>query len=144
MKNVIILGLSCLSLLMTGCDSSNRLNCTLEQDVSGNTVKQNIVATFSGDNVLNLTMNVETILEEQYIEHIDTFVDQIDMQFENYKGKKGITTNTAKKDNSVVFNMDINVDEMDDDAKNTLGIVDTESSYEDAKKSLENAGYTCK
>lgn len=143
MKKVIILFLGCL--LVTGCKSSKKfLNCTLTQQVSENTIKQDVSATFSGDNVLNLTMNVETILEEQYIEHIDTFVEQIDKQFESYKGKKGITTNTTKKENSVIFNMDINVDEMDEEAKNILGIMDTESSYETAKKSLENAGYTCK
>ena len=142
MKKVLLLGV--LTLLITGCKSTKFLNCTLKQQISENTIKQDISATFMGDNVSELTMSVETLLGEQYVEHIDDFVEQIDKQFEGYKGKKGITTETIKKDSSVIFNMNINVPEMNEESKNTLGIMDTESSYDDAKKSLESNGYTCK
>lgn len=144
MKKLFIISLGCLAMLMTGCSSNKELNCTIDQSAAGNTVSQNMVATFSGDKITKLTMKVETKLADEYVPYIDTFVSQIDAQFENYKDKKGITTNTTKEDSSVIFDMTVDVDKMDDESKDALGIVDVTGSYNESKKALASAGYTCK
>lgn len=143
MKKIAILGLGCLAMLATGC-GSKKLNCTMEQDSMGNKISQNIVATFSGDEISKLDMEVETKLADAYVEHIDMFATQLESQFESLKDKKGITTKTTKKDNSVIFTVNIDVKSMDEDAKDALGVVNTKGSYKDSKKQLEAQGYTCK
>lgn len=144
MKKLFMLGVCCLSLLASGCSSDKKLTCTIDQSTAGNKVVQNMEATFSGDKITKLNMEVETKLADEYVKYIDTFVTQIDSKFESYKGKKGITTNTTKKDSSVIFNMTVDVDKMDKDSKDALGIVDVNGSYKESKKALELAGYTCK
>ncbi len=144
MKKLFIVSIGCLSILMSGCSSSKELKCTMEQDAAGNTVAQNMVATFSGDKITKVDMEVETKLADEYVKYIDMFVTQIDSQFESYKGQNGIETKTTKKDNSVVFNMTIDVDKLDDESKDAIGIVDVNGSYKESKKALESAGYTCK
>ena len=143
MKKSIILIIGCLIFLVTGC-GDKKLDCTKKQEVSGNTVQQNIIVSFSGDKVSKIEKEIETQLNEQYAEYSDIFVTQIENQFQDYKNKKGITTNITTKDNSVIFSLVINVDEMDTESKNVIGFMNPESNYNDAKKNLEENDYMCK
>ena len=142
MRKLLIL--LCL-IILTGCDKNkdNTLNCTLTKEVSGNTVIQNVVASFSNDRVFKVDIKHEMKLNDEYTEYIDTFRQQIDAQFDDFKNKQGITTNLNQTSNTIIFTISIDISEIDNEAKKVIGI-NVSGSYNNTKKSFENEGYTCK
>lgn len=144
MKRIILLVIS--AMLITGCNSpkEQRLECSKETMQNENKVIETIITNYDKDNVSNMEIKTETILDDKYLEYIDTFEKQINSSFEKYKGKKGIDINITKADSKIVLNMIINVLSLDDETKKDLSITDTYSSYENAKKILKNDGYLCK
>lgn len=130
--------------LLTGCQKEKVLDCDMKQEQNGMEMKQNLKATFKGNEVKDITVKMDVILEEKYKSYADMFVSSIDSQFDKYKDKKGITYKTEKNDDGVVVTFYADLDKMDKDTKEELDMVDTTGSYEKTKEDLEKDGYTCK
>lgn len=134
------------SLVLVGCNDKKvqELKCTMEETVSENNVIKTIETNFENNKVLAASIKLQTLLNEKYLPYIDSFVKQMEEQFSNYKDKKGITSNIYQDDTSVTVYISFNINNLDDDTKQELGFINTDDSYDSAKKSLESNGYKCK
>ena len=116
----------------------------MEETVSENNVIKTIETSFENNKLLAASIKIQTLLNEKYFPYIDSFVKQMEEQFSNYKDKKGITSNIYQDDTSVTVYISFNINNLDDDTKQELGFINTDDSYDNAKKSLESNGYKCK
>ncbi len=144
MKKYIFLVVGCL--ILTGCNRNKirNLECSNTITENENVVKNVVEVKYIQNNVDTLWFKTETILAEKYLDYIDTFEEKINNGFNEYVNKKGISINSTKRENSIVFNMEIDVNLLDSETKNKLGITDTYSEYNTTKKNLEQKGYVCK
>ena len=56
----------------------------------------------------------------------------------------GAKVDIKSKDNKVIVDINLDLDKIDSKKLKKINLYDTEESYEDAKKSFEKLGYTCK
>lgn len=129
---------------LTGCGSKT-LSCTKEDNSNEDLKMTNkIEAKFSKDKITKMVTVVEVKADGIYKKHVDSLKKSLEEQFTDVKDKKGVTFKTDVKDNTISLRLDVNVKEMDADSLEELNIMETTQKYEDAKKSLEKDGYTCK
>ena len=150
MKNVLkasILSLS-LAFLLTGCESksSKTLSCSLSNDVNSMmSMSQTIEAVFKGSELTDINQNIKMTVKDDYVSYIDSMADGVRNQYEEIKDKDGVEFKVEVKDNVIDTTLNAELKKLDDAAKKKLSINNYESeTYENAKKSLEAAGYTCK
>ncbi|MBE6160351.1 MAG: hypothetical protein E7157_04840 [Lactobacillales bacterium] len=138
LATVVMIGLS------TGCKKEKVLDCSTTQEQSGIEMKQNMKATFKGNEVTDVKVTVDAVLGETYKNYKSLFVSSIESSFKKYEDLKGVDIKTTDKDDVVTVTLKADITKMDDEAKDALDIVDTTGNYEATKKALEKEGYTCK
>ena len=139
MKKYLVV-LVAMLLVVTGC-GGKKLTCTMEE--SGETAK--VVIDFDKNNkASNINMKMSMPLEEELSkeekEMMQSYMGLMCAGFD-YEGVK-CTTDLGSKSVDVVIDMDFK--KMSNEAKEALEFEPNETSYDDMKKSLEEAGYTCK
>lgn len=147
MKRFLKLGIPVLSLtlLLTGCGNTKTLECSMKDDSNdGMVLNQKVKVSFDGDNVTKVDMDMKMTVDEEYSDYMDMMEDSLKEQFEDIESKKGITLKTSTKGNDINISFVADLTKMDKDTKEELDIVDTEASYDEAKKTFEDEGYSCK
>ena len=130
--------------ILTGC-GSKVLECSRNNDYSEEMkMNQTIKTTFKKDKITKLSMDMDVKLNETFIEYRDELKASIEEEFSNLKDTKGIEYATKDTEDGFKFNLDADINKLDDNAKDQLDLVNTEQSYEDAKAEFESEGYTCK
>lgn len=130
--------------LLSGCGSKT-LECSRSNDYSEEMkMNQTVKATFKGNKVTKLSMDMDIELGEAYIEYKEELMGTVEDEFESLKGTKGIDISTKDTTNGFNFKLDADITALDDEAKEELDLVNTEQSYNDAKAEFESEGYTCK
>lgn len=135
---VVMIGLS------TGCKKEKVLDCSMSQEQSGIEMKQNLKATFKGNEVTDVTVVMDAVLGEKYASYKSIFVSSLESSFKKYEDLKGVEIKTTDDDDVVTITLKADITKMDDEAKDTLDMVDTTGNYDATKKALEKEGYTCK
>lgn len=145
MKKIMVCLLTFL-ILTVGCKkvSNNELKCTLTKQQDENSIIQTIETKFENNKAISINIKMQTLLNEKYVPYIDSFVKQIEEQFNNYKDKKGITSDIYQDESSVTVSILFNINNLDDTTKSELGFIDVNDSYDDTKLTLEKKGYICK
>lgn len=133
-------------LILTGCGGKT-LTCTNSESTSGLSMDQKIVATFNGEKVSRMKLEVEAkATSDLYKKNWDTLAKTLEEQYSN-KNKDGIKVTTSNKNYTYKISIDIDVKKAkDEDLKDydLDGIASNKDSYDDAKKELESAGFKCK
>ena len=142
MKKTKFLAILLFITILTGCGDKT-LSCTKEEDISAGKATETQVITFSNDkiNLYEAEMTIE--LNDAYKEYADLLLNSLEEPFSKFKDKKGIEYKTSKKDNSISITLNGEYSQMDEDTKKSFGVAEN-YSFNEAKKSLENDGYTCK
>lgn len=140
MKKYLILPL--LLLFLTGC--SKKLNCTKVENETGLNYNEEINVTFNKNKISNFSLKYDISLEEEYLSYVDTFKETLESTFSSLKDKKGIKYSVKDNKNGFVINMSANLKKLDNDVKKELNMIETDENYEEMKKDLISAGYTCK
>ncbi len=136
------------AVLLVGCGSSKKLNCSKDFSSSmsyGIKMTQDSEITFKSDKIQTLTMVMNFEIPETYSSQADSFLSTMKSTYERqYSKYNGVTVN-AEKVSDLKFKVTITMDykNMSDSDKKALGASGSES-YSVNKKSLENQGYTCK
>ena len=143
-KTLILLSAVVMIGLSTGCKKEKLLDCSMTQEQSGIEMKQNLKATFKGNNVEDVTVTVDAVLGETYKSYKSLFISTLESSYKKYQDLKGVEINTTDNDDTVTVTLKADLNEMDDESKEALDIVDTTGNYEKTKESLEKEGYTCK
>lgn len=147
MKKVLVLGSLFLgTAILTGCGGAETLSCTKEDEAATGKTITTMDATFEGNKTTKVDMNVTMELKDQYKDYKEQMVKALETQFASYQDKDGVEVKTDSKDSSVSVNVKVDTTKMKDaDAKSLFGFsTKSKQSKADAKKSLEDEGYTCK
>jgi len=147
MKRFLILGSIFLgTAMLTGCGGTEQLSCTKEDDAATGKTITKMDATFEGNKTTTVDMTVTMELKDQYKNYKDQMVKALETQFSSFQDKDGVEVKTDSKDSEVSVNVKVDTTKMKDaDAKSLFGFsTKSKQSKDDAKKSLENEGYTCK
>lgn len=146
MKNVLKLGIPTLALLLlvSGCGNTKVLKCTMSDSTDGMELSQTIKATFKKDAVTKMDMEMKMTVDDEFKDYIDDMADGLKSEFSNLEDQKGVNISTDTNGNVVTFKMTADLSKMDDEAKEELDMVGTSETYDQAKKELEEEGYTCK
>ena len=132
------------TILLTGCGSKT-LECTRENNYSDEMkMNQTVKATFEKKHVTKLSMNMDIELGENYLEYKDELKTSVEDEFANLKDAKGIEYSTKDTTNGFTFQLDADINKLDQTTKENLDLINTEQSYDDAKAEFESEGYTCK
>lgn len=119
--------------MVSGCGKEQTLNCTMDIDSMGVTMKYGIDIDFKGSSVDDMNVSVEVeypegITEEQKTLMTSTIKTQLESQgLEGKETENGMKL-TAGKDSPYFSGLDYS----------------GKLEYDDAKKYFEAAGYTCK
>ncbi len=145
-KYFILGGLLVTAGILTGCGGTETLSCTKEDEAATGKTVTTMDATFEGNKTTKVDMNITMELKDQYKDYKDQMVTALENQFATYKDQEGVEIKTSSKDSKVSVDLKVDTTKMkDSDAKSLLGFgTDSKQSKEDAKKSLEDEGYTCK
>lgn len=138
LATVVMIGLS------TGCKKEKVLDCSMTQEQSGIEMKQNLKATFKGNEVTDVTVVMDAVLGEKFVSYKSMFVSSLESSFSKYEDLKGVEIKTTDNDDTVTVTLKADITKMDKESKEALDVVDTKGDYEATKKALEKEGYTCK
>ena len=146
MKKRIVVLVSIIALGLTaGCGKKGKvLECTKSESQSGLTMKQTIKANFKGNNVEDITINMDAVLPEAYAAYKSTFIKTYESSFASYKKLKGVDVKVSETKDGINIKLTADLSKMDSDAKDKLDIVNTKASYSKSVKELEAEGYKCK
>lgn len=130
--------------MLTGCQKTEKLNCTKTETSSENlALKESLNLTFKGNEVTKMEIYSEIEISGSYINYIEDLATSLKQQYKDLEGKKGIDFTTNQIDNILSVTITADLKKMDKDAKAELSIGSVKQSLEDAKAELEAEGYTC-
>lgn len=135
-----LFGLSlCAALLLTGCGGKT-LKCTRTEEESGMKMSEEIVAKFKEDKISSIVLNAEIEVPDDMKELMDAFKSSLEEEFkgDNYKDAK---VKIETKDNRIIAKVEMDATKL---TKEQLEDINLKDTFEEAKKSLEEQGYSCK
>lgn len=137
------------SLFFTGCglkksDSSKVLECSTSNTIGSASSEEIYKIYFHDGKVDYFSLNINVTLNESDTVTRDNLESEVDSAFANYKNRKGISYSSDINDNSFNVKMDINYNELSDDDKISINIINSENSYDEIKNELETNGFLCK
>lgn len=142
MKKTKFLAIFLFMTILTGCGDKT-LSCTKKEDMSAGKATEKQVITFSNDKINLYDAEMTIKLNDNYKDYADLLLKSLEEPFSEFKDKKGIEYKTSKKNNIISVTLSGKYSQMDEDTKKSLGIAEN-YSFDEAKKSLEDDGYTCK
>ncbi len=130
-------GLGCLVLLLvltvTGCFGGKVLSCSIETNVTSNTID----LTFnSNDEVVNIDMEINAIYTEEPTD------EELNSMCADLEGLDGVVCEVSKDDESITMIAKIDLLKADDDTVQQFSY--GEDGYEASRADAEEDGYTCK
>ena len=136
-------------LLLVGCglkksDSSTVLECSSSNTVGSTSTEEVYKIYFLDDKVDKVSLNISVTLNEPDNVTRDNLESDVDSAFEDYKNKKGVSYSSDVNDNGFNIKMDINYNELSEDDKTSINIINAENSYDEVKLELENNSFLCK
>ena len=145
MKNLLKLSvIGCSLILFVGCGNKKTLKCSLTDNSDIVKGKNIIEAVFKEDEIVKITLGVESTFDEDYVSYMDSMVDAFDDEYEELSKKKGVSYKTTKKDKTINMILSADLTKMDEETKTEFNFIGNSESYKEAKKQLEDEGYTCK
>lgn len=136
-------------LFFTGCslkkeDKSKVLECSSSNTVGSTSTEEVYKVYFRDDKVDKVSLNISVTLSEPDNVTRDNLESDVDSAFEDYKNRKGVSYSSDVNDNGFNIKMDINYNELSEDDKTSINIINAENSYDEVKLELENNSFLCK
>lgn len=146
MKKGIIVFASVIALGLTaGCGSKGKvLECSKTEKQSGVELTSNVKANFKGNNVEDMTVDMDAVLPETYLAYKSTYKKAFESEFKKYADLKGIDVKISETKKGVNIKLTADLKKMDSEAKDKLDIVNTKANYKKSIEDLEKQGYKCK
>lgn len=130
--------------MLTGCQKTEKLNCTKTETSSENlALRESLNLTFKGNEVTKMEIYSEIEVSGSYLNYIEDLATSLKQQYKDLEGKKGIDFSTNQVDNVLSVTITANLKKMNKDAKEELSIGSVKQSLKEVKAELEAEGYTC-
>ncbi len=145
MKKVfLITSLVILASLISGCGKET-LTCTMNQDNSMAKMKQEIIATFNGNKAKTVEAIITMEMDKSYKNHMNDLKSSIEEEMKDYEKQYDVKTKISVDGTTLKYSMEADSDKMSKEARTLFGFdTNAKQTKDDAKKQLEEAGYTCK
>jgi len=132
--------------LLAGCGGNNQtLTCTMTTDDESGETKQTVTANFADDKVEKVSVEMDVKTQSEQIASIAFSI--IEASFEEMDKEEGVDVETKLDKENIHVKMSVDYTKVsekflsDNEDSGTFG---KNSTLEDAKKELEEQGYTCK
>ena len=144
MKKIIVL-IAMISLFcVTGCTQDN-LVCKMVNDANKELkINQDVIIGFKENTMVKVYLRSVIDLRGKYVKYVDELATNLKEPYKDSEGKKGFEMKISKDDKKVVFVLKGNLEQMDEETKNSFSLVSTNQTKEQVKQELETQGYTCK
>lgn len=131
--------------VLTGCGAGKEeiLTCTMSTNQSNMVMNQELEAKFVGNEVVDLSLDVEVELDEIYAPYMETMKTTLANQFQNYSNN-GAEVDIEAEGSTVKVEIDFDLKGMSLEQKKNLDMIDVYGTKSATKKELEKAGYTCR
>lgn len=130
--------------LLSGCSFTKTLECEKSYNENGIDQVKKVKAWFKNDSLVKVKMDTTVDLTGKEKSYVDSYKKALDKVYKEDFNKTGISTESKVDSSKVYSSVVFNLEEMNDKDKQTLGIDGLNKTLDDAKKSYENDGYTCK
>ena len=114
--------------------SSSSVVCSMTQEDTTVTMDQTITLNFKSNTLKSANITINAVLDSSLLDYIDTFVDQLESQFEDFEYGENIVVKKTSKGAKVTYTMD------EDDFEDQYGSASTKSAI---ISEMEASGYTC-
>lgn len=132
--------------ILTGCGASKEeqvLTCTMSTTQSGMTMNQKVEADFVGNEVVDMSMDIDVELDEFMAPYIETMKETLASQFKNYSDN-GAKLEIDAEGSKIEIDIDFDLKNMTLEQKKNLDMIDVYGTKEATQKAFEKMGYTCK
>lgn len=132
--------------ILTGCAPKGKeqvLTCTMTTNQSGMVMNQEIEADFVGNEVVDMSMDIDVTLDESMIPYIETMKTTLANQFKNYSDN-GAKLEIDAEGSKIEIDIDFDLKHMSLEQKKNLDMIDVYGTKEATKKAFEKMGYTCR
>lgn len=114
--------------------SFDTVTCSMTQEESNVTMDQDIILSFKSNELKSADIVINAVLDDDLLDHIDTFIESLEEQFENFEYSDDVNIKKTSKGAKVTYTMD------EDDFEDQYGSASTKSAI---VREMEDAGYTC-
>lgn len=145
MKKTLAVALVFAVLVLSGCGAKKeeKLTCTMKTDQSGMVMNQEVEAIFVGNEVTEMSMDIDVELGETLAPYIETMKETLATQFQNYSDN-GAKVEISAEGNVVEIDIDMDVKSMSLTQKQNLDMLDVYGTKKATLKAFEQQGYTCR
>ena len=148
MKGFLKYGVLALVLvLVSGCGSTSKgkvLTCTMSENSEGMDMAMTMKATFENDKATKVTMDTKVTVDESMASYVDMLKSTFDAQFKAYAEKDGVKYSSKASGKTVSFTIEIDEKKVSKEDLEAMEMDGANGSYDEAKSSLETAGWSCK
>lgn len=141
-KRLYIIVLLLVVVSLTGCGSKT-LTCTRNKKESIYNLTEKITANYGMFSIKTVDINMEMELTDNKFVSAELLENTLKGTYKELEDN-GAKVDIKSKDNKVIVDINLDLDKIDSKKLKKINLYDTEESYEDAKKSFEKLGYTCK
>ena len=127
----------------TGCGGKS-LKCVKKTDNDNMKMTQEYKIKFNKDSVKSLFIDIDVDFAEDSIDLKDNILQSVRDKFSSYYDNSGIAYSISDKSNGFDFQIKINFNKLDKDAKSKVDIINYAESYEMIKSDLEQKDFICK
>lgn len=130
-------------ILVTGCGSTTTLTCNLVQEEEGMKMNQNLSINFKDDHATNGKLVMKIELSEEVLPYKSMMAGLMESSFKEGFGLEetdGVKFSNKDIDKGIELTIDFDFNKIKED-NNLLGEAD---SFQSAKETFEEQGYTCK
>lgn len=138
MKKVVLTGMLSL-LLLTGCGSTQKVECTMSKKSFGVEMNTVLDVELQGSKFKNLDMTIEAVLPESAMSNKELFIDQLETQYAGFESQYGAQPKVEETDNGAKIKFQMSSEQAEKFYGNTGKVTKKEVIEE-----FEKQGFECK
>ena len=148
MKGFLKFGVLALVLvLVSGCGSTSKgkvLTCTMSEKEESMSMKMTLKATFKDDKATKVSVDSEVTIDDDMSSYVEVFKSAFDAQFKTYAEKDGVKYSSKSSGKTVSFTIEVDKNKVSKEDLEAMDMDGADGTYDEAKESLEKAGWSCK
>ncbi len=143
MKKIIYLFI--MILIFSGCSKQNdkTLICNKSEKLKDTDIFQKIESNYIDNKLSFANLDIKMVVNERYTEYINILEEQLLETYSEFRDKPGITFSSIKGESDIKVLIGVDFSKISGSIE-SLGLINDQSTYEDALKTFTEMGYICK
>ena len=134
-----------IGLLLSGCNkqTDKTLVCNKNEKLNENDVFQKIESTYIDNKIAFANLDIKIVVSDRYVEYINVLEQQLLESYNEFRDKAGVTFSSIKGDSDIKVLIGVDFSKINAPIE-ALGLINDQSTYDDAYKTFTEMGYSCK